>query len=268
MWNLSTPSPRLTRILFPALFVLSSVFGALLVEESEASAALRYADSVRAEMGWKPLPASMAPYVDMADVTTFYYPPFLFVKVFEFPLIDGPQPPKIPRGVDELTAVRYLARFVSRTMVYDIGAEPTEYTPDVLERKVAEAERGEWFGACGTAAYMFAYFCRRYGIPTRFLLILPAGEKPEKISGGGELLILHAQVQVWVNGRWITVDPTLGKVGDSDAPVQGWTFSKGYVISVPPPATWTVETQWFPFWELTEPLVHALALFLTVRSAF
>ncbi len=266
---MSTSNRRPTEAVIPLVMISVSVVGLILVEQTEASSALRYANSVRAAMGWKPLPQSMAPYVDMADVTTFYYPPFVFVKVFEFPLLNGPSPPRLPRGISEERAVRDLARFVSRTMVYDIGAEPMEYTPSVLERKVKQAEReGEWFGACGTAAYMFSYFCRKYGIPTRFLLILPSGEKPERTSGGAELLILHAQVQVWIDGRWVTVDPTLGKVGDSAAPVEGWAYQHGYVITVPPPTTWTVETQWFPFWELTEPLAHALALFLAVRSAF
>ncbi|WP_456454824.1 transglutaminase-like domain-containing protein [Methanopyrus sp.] len=225
----------------------------------------RYVNAVRARMGWSPLPSKLLPYCDRFDLVTYQHGGFVAIKIFVYPpLTTVPRIlPRVKPGEDELSVVRTLALFVSDTMQYDVGAEPPEYLPPVLRRTLTELELwGRWRGACGTAAYMFSYLCRLYGIPTRFVLIEPA-DTGTVIPGTGsecERFVLHAQVQVWVHGRWITVDPSVGLVGISDRPVQGHRVRPdGTELYTPRVRSYTVCTQGpLVFWDTLTGLVESI----------
>ncbi len=216
-------------------------------------------------MGWKPLPSGLLPYCDMLDVVTWRSGGATAVKLFVYP---PPRPVTVPgvtRGEREIDVVRRLARLVSDTMTYDISAEPRQYTPPVLERALGQLLlTGRWRGACGTAAYLFSYLCRCYGIPTRIVLIEPAGS-PTVVPGlrAPGRVVLHAQVQVWVDGRWITVDPSVGIVGDSERPVEGYRIRPdGTVLQTPEVRGWRVEEEgplvfWRNLTALAEYLIQA-----------
>ncbi len=215
------------------------------VRDAEQAAA--YANSVRQRMGWKPLPPDLLPYCDMLDVVTCRVGGVPVAKLFIYPPLRPVTIPRVAPGEREIDVVRDIARFVSDTMTYDVCSEPSQYTPDVLERTVGQLLlTGHWRGACGTAAYLFSYLCRCYGIPTRIVLIEPSGV-PTVVPGtrvAPARVMLHAQVQVWVDGRWITVDPSVGIVGDSDKPVKGSRVRPdGTVLQTPGVRRWMVESQ-------------------------
>ncbi|WP_456482003.1 transglutaminase-like domain-containing protein [Methanopyrus sp.] len=225
----------------------------------------RHVNAVRARMGWSPLPPQLLPYCDRFDLVVYQQGGLVAFKAFIYPpLTTAPRIlPQVKPGEDELDVVRTLALFVSDTMQYDIGAEPPEYVPPVLKHAFTELElRGEWRGACGTAAYMFSYLCRLYGIPTRLVLIEPAdtGAVVPWSGSGRESFVLHAQVQVWVHGRWITVDPSVGLVGTSDRPVQGHRVRPdGTELYTPKVRSYTICTQGpLVFWDTLTGLVESV----------
>ncbi|WP_457614185.1 transglutaminase-like domain-containing protein [Methanopyrus sp.] len=223
----------------------------------------KHVNAVRARMGWPPLPSQLLPYCDRFDLVVYHQGGFVAFKVFIYPPLTATPPvlPQVRPGEDELSVVRTLALFVSDTMEYDIGAEPPEYVPPVLRRVFGELGlEGRWHGACGTAAYMFSYLCRLYGIPTRLVLIEPKGTGTliPRAGLGRDMLVLHAQVQIWVHGRWITVDPSVGLVGNSDLPVQGHRVRPdGTVLYTPEVKSYTVCTQGpLVFWDTLTRLVE------------
>ncbi|WP_456483156.1 transglutaminase-like domain-containing protein, partial [Methanopyrus kandleri] len=228
----------------------------------------RYVNAVRARMGWSPLPPQLLPYCDRFDLVTYQQGGLVAFKILVYPpyppLTTAPRIlPRVKPGEDELSVVRTLALFVSDTMQYDVGAEPPEYVPPVLRRTFTELElRGRWRGACGTAAYMFSYLCRLYGIPTRLVLIEPT-DTGTVVPGTGserERFVLHAQVQIWVHGRWMTVDPSVGLVGTSDRPVQGHRVRPdGTELYTPGVKSYTVCTQGpLVFWDTLTGLVELI----------
>ncbi|WP_457619999.1 transglutaminase-like domain-containing protein [Methanopyrus sp.] len=223
----------------------------------------KHVNAVRARMGWSPLPPQLLPYCDRFDLVTYQQGGFVAFKIFIYPSLSTPPQilPPVKPGEDELSVVRTLALFVSDTMEYDIGAEPPEYVPPVLRRAFTELELfGRWRGACGTAAYMFSYLCRLYGIPTRLVLIEPKGTGTVIPRTGSERgrFVLHAQVQVWVHGHWITVDPSVGLVGNSDRPVQGYRVRPdGTELYTPEVKSYTVCTQGpLVFWDTLTKVVE------------
>ncbi len=101
---------------------------------------------------------------------------------------------RIPVG-DNLQKSLYLMELLFNNFVYVSGSTTTATT-------ASEALR-QGSGVCQDYAHILISLCRKVGIPARYIAGFMIGEG-----------VTHAWVEVYVNGKWIGLDPTHNRIVD------------------------------------------------------
>lgn len=107
----------------------------------------------------------------------------------------------------EIETIHQILYDVRKMTLGGIGGERKEWSVD--KRRITRAEqilKQKEIGSCGDAAVVFAQLARAKGIPVRLVDTVR-----ESYAGGGHFEG-HVFADVFVNNKWITVEPIAGRI--------------------------------------------------------